>query len=256
MLVILAALDSSARAASLGVSPTLINMHATQMASGVRVRNMDTARAVNVQARIFRWHQDVGQETYAPTDAVVVSPPILRIEPGEESLIRVVRTSGQTVRGEDSYRLLLDELPDPDQAQAGAVTLQIRQSIPVFVSPARATPAQVQWQVERFTEQINRATVGNSDSKPVIRTGYLLKATNTGDKRLRLAEVALHDANGVLLAQKRGLVGYVLGQSSVVWFIPDVAEDANPHGNVSSPGGFITLSAQSETEPIHASLPL
>jgi len=199
MLAMLAVPGSPARAASLGVSPTLIDMSATQMASGVRVRNGNPTDAVNVQARIFRWHQDVEQETYAPTDAVVVSPPVIRIEPGAERLIRIVRTGQQAVHGEDSYRLLLDELPEPGQVQTGGITMRIRQSIPVFVSHAQATPAQAQWQIERVNEHIRSPAAGgtgkndNAHRRPV-RTGYLVKVTNRGDKRLRVANLALHDA--------------------------------------------------------------
>jgi len=203
-------------AASLGVSPTLVELVAPQGATGVRISNQHPDAAVNVQARLFRWQQEDGQNVYTPADDLVISPPLTRIAPGREHLIRLVRSGSTPDTGEHSYRLLLDELPAPVETDdsghsevSGALSLVIRQSIPVFVSSPAATPAAPQWRVER-------APGGDGQA------GYLLGVHNTGDKRLRLSDLVLSTAEGEVLAQHKGLVGYALGHAQMQFLIPDV----------------------------------
>ena len=50
-----------------------------------------------------------------------------------EQLIRVVRASRTPSGIEQSYRLLIDELPQPGEAPTNGVSIRLRYSIPVFV---------------------------------------------------------------------------------------------------------------------------
>jgi len=184
-------------AGSIGVSPTLIDVKAGQAVSSLKVRNGSAGTPGSVQVRLMRWRQDDTGDVYTPAQGVAASPPVAQIAPGSEHLIRIVRTAAHPVTGEESYRLLLDQLPEPDTAQAGGVvSILIRHSVPVFFSTPAAAPARPQW-------QIGRTGTG----------GWRVTVTNDGDKRLRLANLALHDAEGVLVAERQGLVGYVLGGS-------------------------------------------
>jgi len=204
-------------AAHLGVSPTLVDIPAAQPAAGVRISNQDPETAIQVQARLFRWQQQDGQEVYTPTDDLILSPPVTRIEPGRENLIRLIRNGPAPEAGERSYRLLLDELPAPVQDEGSAQTeasaslnVVIRQSIPVFVTHPQATPAAPQWQIER----VNGTEGGQA--------GYRVSVHNTGDKRLRLADLTLTSEDGEVLAQRTGLVGYALGHARMQFLIPAV----------------------------------
>jgi len=229
-----------ATAASLGISPTRVELTATQATAGVRVSNQAEDAAVNVQARLFRWWQEDGQDRYAPTDDLTVSPPLTRIAPGREHLIRLVREGPAPEQGEHSYRLLLDELPEPEQAAAAATTgassslsMVIRQLIPVFVTHPQATPAAPQWQIER---------VSGGNGRPA---GYRVSVHNTGQRRLRLSELTLATVDGAVLAQRPGLVGYALGGARMQFLIPDV-EGGN------AVAASLMLSVQSETGPLSA----
>jgi len=189
----------AAHAASIGVSPTLLEAKAGESVLGVRVRNGDAAKPVSVQVRVVRWRQDETGDVYAPAEGVVASPPVTRILPRSENLIRIVRTATHPLAGEESYRLLVDQLPDPDGQAAGTVSMLIRHSVPVFFSRPDAAAAQPQWQITRVSQEDGG--------------GWRVTVDNTGDKRLRLAELVLLDANGTRLGERQGLVGYVLGRS-------------------------------------------
>jgi len=220
-------LSAPGHAASLGVSPTLIDLAAGESTSGLRVQNSDAVQPVSVQARILRWQQTPeGEDVYSAADAVVASPPVARIQPGAENLIRIVRIDKTPPQGEESYRLLIDELPDPAQQRAGAVSILIRHSVPVFFSQAGTTPAQVQWRIEPAGQDTGR--------------GWRVTAENIGDKRIRLSDMRLTDAHGTQIAERQGLVGYVLGHSTVRFFLATSASGKAPLPTA------LRLAAQSE----------
>jgi len=209
----------SAEAASLRVSPVLLDMKAPQAASSITVWN-DAKEPINVQVRVFRWSQKDGADVYTPATDVVASPPITTLKPGGENIVRIVRTSKQAIQAEESYRLIVDELPDPARRQTGTITLVLRHSIPVFFSkpePAAATP---QWTVQQ---------------KP---GGFQVTVTNSGTKRLKISNLSLAGGK-TALAKRDGLVGYALGKSTASWFVP-----ATPGSRLS--GRSLTISADSE----------
>ncbi|MCV9907826.1 molecular chaperone [Ochrobactrum sp. AN78] len=217
--------SAQSNAASLRVSPVLIDLSAPAAASSVRIWN-DAKRPINVQVRIFRWSQSNGVDSYTPATDVAVSPPISQLKPGGENMVRVVRTSKRPVKAEESYRLIVDELPSSSQQKSGTVNLIIRHSIPVFFSPEDNSGADVAWNVQKKSG------------------GYQVTVNNRGDKRMRVSDLALQSKGGAPVAQQKGLVGYVLGKSSVSWFIPGTRNNRG--------GGSLMISAQSEAGPINA----
>ncbi|WHS30651.1 molecular chaperone [Brucella sp. NM4] len=199
-------------------------MSAQTAASNIRIWN-DAKRPINVQARIYRWSQSNGADTYAEATDVVVSPPISQLKPGSENIVRIIRTSKSPVKAEESYRLIVDELPYIAQRRSGTLNLVIRHSIPVFFSQPGTPDANPSWSVQRQSG------------------GYRVTVNNTGNKRLRVFDLALQGAGGRAVAQRKGLVGYVLGQSSASWFIPGTGGSRG--------GGSLAISAQSEAGPIN-----
>jgi P pilus assembly chaperone PapD len=71
----------------------------------------DEDTEVTVQTRVLRWSQNAGKETLEPTPDVVASPPAVTLAPGADYVVRVVRVSKQPVHGEESYRVIVDQLP-------------------------------------------------------------------------------------------------------------------------------------------------
>ncbi|PWW04403.1 pili/flagellar assembly PapD-like chaperone [Hoeflea marina] len=120
----------AAQAASLRVSPITLDLKMGASASTVRLWNEDRT-ATNVQVRVFRWTKVNGKDRLEPTTDVVASPPITKLAPGSENVIRVVRVSKKPVSGTEAYRLLIDELPDASKRVPGQVKVLVRHSIPV-----------------------------------------------------------------------------------------------------------------------------
>ncbi|ESZ61358.1 MULTISPECIES: molecular chaperone [unclassified Mesorhizobium] len=214
----------TSHAASLRVAPTGLELIAPDSAAVLNLANDDAKRPINVQIRVFAWSQAGGIETLTPTTDVVASPPSTKLGPNAQYVVRVVRVSKAPVRAEESYRVIVDELPDPSRKKAGTVALALRYSVPVFFRDADAAAPAVAWSVSRK---------GGS---------LVLTASNTGESRLRLSNLSLTQ-NGKKLGSRNGLVGYVLGGATMQW----------PIGSSKSlSAGSVLLKAQSDLGPFDA----
>jgi fimbrial chaperone protein len=216
-------------AALLRVEPILIDVPAPGATATLTLRSEDAA-PVTVQLRVFKWVQVNGKETLEPTTDVVASPPALKLVPGTDYVARIVRTTKRALQGEESYRVLVDQLPAGREAPPAQINLLIRQSIPVFFGrPAEARPS-VTWSLAY-------------DGPSLVAT-----ARNTGGRRMRVSSLALRDETGKTISFGDGLLGYVLSRSTMTWTGPQAADDFAAKGS-------IVLSGQGDTGPINAVIP-
>lgn len=199
-----AAWSSPLRAAVLQLAPIPVEIRAPQTAAVLSLGNRASAE-VALQTRVFRWTQENGEDRLTPTTDVVVSPPIAKVPAGQSLVVRVVRVARQPPAAEETYRILVDELP-PERHAAKGRSLQIlmRYSVPVFYLPESVDPAEPQlgWRLERRKEG-----------------GLRLAATNSGARRVRVAGVQLRDGAGQAAALAPGseLNGYVLAGRTLEW---------------------------------------
>jgi fimbrial chaperone protein len=198
---------SAARAASLQAAPVLLEMKADAPSSTISIRNTGTTPFA-AQTRVFRWKQAGGKETMEETNDVVTSPPITTLQPGASYSIRVVRTSKQPLPREEAFRVLVDQLPDSATQRSGTVALVMRHSIPVFLMPPAVDGPKINWSV-------------------ASRNGRLmLRAQNTGDRRVRLSQVSVKLAGGRTISFGNGLLGYALAGSTMEWLSPGAVDSA------------------------------
>jgi fimbrial chaperone protein len=226
--LLLLAAASSSMAGSLQVSPVNVEVVAPTLAAVIKARN-EGARPLTVQIRIYRWSQDSGRERLEETTDVVASPPMAKIPPASEYTVRIVRVDKRPNKTEESFRLVVDEIPDQSGQRSGAVNLVVRHSIPVFFRPMPAGRPNIAWMIER-----------RAGSEHLV-------AVNHGDRRLRLAKVTLRDRSGAVVSFGNGLTGYVLAKSAMSW----------PFPARSSLGGRgdIELSTLTDLGPMNASIP-
>lgn len=190
----------AAQAATLRVSPISAELTAPNATTTFNLRNEDN-KALHTQVRVYRWQQRNGKEELVPTSDVVASPPIAALQPGADYLVRVVRVNKAPVRGEESYRVIVDELPDPARQRAGTVQLIVRHVLPVFFRSVEAKPPQVHWRIVNSGKRMQ------------------LVASNQGETHLRLSKLDLSQ-NGKVVYSNKGLMGYVLGGTSMHWDLP------------------------------------
>ncbi len=215
-----ALIDPPVRAAAvLDVAPVLLDIQAPNATGAISVKN-DDARPTTIQVRLFRWRQADGEERYEPTHDVVASPPIANVAPGATLVIRVIRSAQTPVEGEESYRLVLDQLPESDRGGHAKVAMLLRQVLPVFFAQDDRSAPQVTWSVARGPR------------------GYVLRAHNAGDQRLRVARVTLGGAGQPPIKLGGGLLGYVLGHANMSWTIGKA--------KAFNPGATLTVRGESD----------
>lgn len=225
-----AAFSGPVSAASLQISPVSVEIPAPGAAATISLRN-ESPTALSAQVRVFRWTQANGVEKLEPTNDVVSSPPTVSLASRAVYALRIVRTAKAPVAAPEAYRLLIDELPDPNRQKAGAVTLVLRYSVPVFFASADGAAPKIDWNVEKRGSRV------------------VVTARNSGDRHLRLAAMVVRDGHGATVSFGAGLTGYVLARSTMQWTAAGRSSGFNP-------GGSALISAQSDLGPVNAAAPI
>ena len=118
---------------SFSVRPTRINLENTQRNAEITVTNGgSTPELLRVGA--MSWEQVGGKERYAPTDELLVVPPLLRVEAGQERIVRLALRGVLSGTHERSYRIFLTEVPSKIKSEAPGVQVALRFGIPVYVN--------------------------------------------------------------------------------------------------------------------------
>jgi fimbrial chaperone protein len=136
-----------APAATLSVSPVSFDIEAPRQNAKLTLQNRGND-AVATQIRVFRWEKKNGTDSLVPTKDVVASPPVAKLKPGAKHTVRIVRVAKRPVEAEESYRLLVDQLPKPVKRTGSQVSLLIRQSIPVFFSTGESDRTPLTWSAD------------------------------------------------------------------------------------------------------------
>lgn len=219
--------SNAPKAASLSVAPISVEVLAPGATTTFTLRN-DSERPLDTQIRVFRWTQVDGEEKLVPSTDVVASPPLVSIQPKADYTVRIVRVTKTPVVGEESYRLLVDELPDPARRRNAAVNIVLRYSIPIFFVAGESSEAKLSWTIQ-----------------PKGGRAYLV-AINSGDRRVRISRLQIRDAAGKTVSFGDGLAGYALGRSTMRWLVPRTT-------GAFGLNGLVTVSAQGDLGPIVAS---
>jgi fimbrial chaperone protein len=204
-------------AASLQVAPVTIDLPSSAKAASLTLRNLGDA-PMNAQIRVYRWSQKDGEEQLTPTTDLIASPPAAQLQASQDQIVRVVRVADKPVLAEESYRLLIDEVPQRSGSSGAKVNFFVRYSIPIFFARPDATP-QLNW------------NLSTSDGKIVV------SVENIGTRHVRISGLKLESPSGVSVSFGEGLVGYVLVQSKMSWTAP-------LQSGRMSPGTAIRITAQ------------
>ncbi len=207
----------------LQVYPTLVEMQTKAAATRIVLSNTGD-EPVSAQVRVFAWTQAGGDDNLVDTDQIVLSPPIVKIDPGQQQVVRLVRAGAPNTSTRDqNYRIVVEELPGA-KANVDTVKLRMRYVMPMFVRAAAPDPAQLDCRV--------RATA--------------LTCNNNGGRAAQLGRTRLIDAKGHTVELSAGLLGYVLAGSTRQWSLDPT--------QLSVVGAELRLNTQLNGQPL--SLPL
>ena len=217
----------AARAQALSVIPVNILLTPGQRATTLTITNQGASETA-IQIRAYTWSQKDGNDQLAPTDAVVVSPPLASIAAGATQVVRLILRQ-PPVGSEATYRILIDQIPPP--AEAGVVHVVLRLSIPIFAQPMTRALAHIQFHTEKDAGQL-----------------YLV-GTNDGLRHEAIRDIALLAADGGKLKLDAGASPYILAGSTRRWHF--TAQDALP-----LPGESLRLTAHGDAGVIEQQVPV
>lgn len=206
-------------ASSVLVWPVYPNIEADQNAVPLWLENRGTS-TVTLQIRVLSWKQQNMQDRYADQSNAVASPPFATITPGQRQLVRLMRVTPTAAGREDAYRIIIDELPSPEQEtkeNGVGLKLQMRYLLPLFIS------GQGIWTQAR-TDKPGREP--DTATRPVlswrVANGQLI-IRNRGMVHARLTNVfwgRTPTENIHTLTVASGLLGYVLPGQEMKWPLP------------------------------------
>lgn len=146
-----------------------------------------------VQSDVQVWAQEDGEDRHTPTQDVIVSPPIFTIPAQGSQTIRVALFRDVDPGTELAYRLFLQEVPPAKLPKGISVLLRI--SMPIFVSPAAGDAPSLKWKLDTQAK------------KPVVIF------VNSGNVHYQIREFTLKSPDGGAFAAWKGMVYVLPGRS-------------------------------------------
>ncbi|MBE2173542.1 molecular chaperone [Acinetobacter oleivorans] len=190
-------LPSMLNAASIRLSPVSVEILSDQSASSISLYNQSNESS-DLQVRVFEWRQNAGKDQLIPTDEIAVSPPFLKLQPNDSYNLRVVRINPVPVSGEQTYRIIIDELPKPidNRKVDQGVNVLLRSSLPLFVVNKDAI-TKLTWSIQQ--EQNNSSLIINNVGNRHALLSNLTLVDTTANKSYA---IKVNTVNGYILAGK------------------------------------------------------
>jgi len=211
-----AVLPGIAHAEGLQVAPVSVTIPER---AGVLWLTNQGDQPLRAQVRVFRWSQVDGEDVLTETTDLVASPPFVAIAAQAQQVVRLVRlgeTASAAAQCEQTFRIIVDELPGTPAPEQTGLQYVLRYSVPVYLTnPACQNSAPVlTWRLEAAED------------------GVAILVENTGQQHAQLADLALLDSQGQRLEVQGGLVGYVLPGQQRRFAVPGMAASAANGGNL------------------------
>ena len=206
---VLAFSSLAANAQALFVVPVNLFLSPGQKATSLTVTNQGNSE-IALQTRAFAWSQKEGEDDQlTAADNVVLSPPIVKMAPGATQVIRIILRQAPENR-EDTYRILMDQIPPP--AEAGVVHMVLRLSIPIFAQPAIRASPDVQFHLEYKNGQID------------------LVGMNVGNLHEKIRDIVLSTSDGRKLKPESNASPYLLSGATRRWHFSIEKTQTAPSG--------------------------
>jgi len=187
------------------VSPAMITLSQEAKSSVITITN-EGEEKIYLQVKAVEWSQDPeGKDVFRDTNDLIFFPRILVINKDEQKILRV-GTKISVAPSEKSYRLFIEEIPQPKKAgtEANQLTIAVRFGVPVFVKPLK----------EELGAELVTAQMTSGRVTATIK--------NTGNSHFKISDIILtgrNEAEKETFSSKRN-GWYLLPGASRVYSIP------------------------------------
>ncbi len=143
---------------------------------------------LNVQMKAFEWSQNAdGKDQYTETNDIIFFPRIMALEKNEEKILRAGIKIPATTK-EKTYRLFIEEIPQPKRAEGVNIAIAIRFGIPIFVKPLKE---EVRGEIEKveLSKSVLKALLRNRGNTHFIINSIDIKGKNAKGENLFSQEI-------------------------------------------------------------------
>jgi len=175
-------LATSVMASALSLSPIHIYLSAKKPITTLRIKNISRRQGIVLQLRAFKWGQQHGKNKFARTKDILISPPIIKIDPGTMQIVRIGLRHPVATHKELSYRLIAQEVPPPMKNDFSGLEVVLRESLPIFVEPVlgkKPNVAALQWQARVMKDNKIQLTLHNEGGMHVEVSKLVLAKPGT-----------------------------------------------------------------------------
>jgi fimbrial chaperone protein len=171
-------------AANISVYPLRGELSQAKTTEVFTVRNQGNEPVV-VQASVVKWSQKDGKEVLEPTREVLVAPAVIEVPGNETQIVRIAVRRPPDATKEDTFRLLIQEVPKRRDTKDSQITFALNISLPIFYSAASG-PTQGNLQVVGAKPR--------ADAKKLLA----LDLGNSGNGHVQVTSIRASDDSGQL----------------------------------------------------------
>lgn len=212
------------------VAPIMLDFDKGARTGSITVYNEGTEK-LTVQMKAMEWSQDAeGKDKYADTRDIIFFPKIMTLEKNENKIIRAgIRIPA--VAREKTFRLFIEEIPEPKKKEGSTVAIAIRFGVPIFAKPLK----------EELRGEIGDAGMTHGKLSFVV--------SNTGNVHFRITSISAteKDAKGNIL-YSRELEGWYLLNGVSRTYTADIPKDK------CIPGAVFDISVKADNLNLNKSL--
>jgi fimbrial chaperone protein len=157
-----------------------VELSARQLHATLQITNSGDEK-VTVQLHPVLWTMAGGVEALEDTNDVIFNPPIVTIMPHQTQAIRVgLREFGPSAT-EETYRLILEEVPANFDSSLKGLRTVLRISIPIFVNPSVPAEAKLSWDLQRTPDGGATLSVSNHGNAHIQLRQFSMVADGATD---------------------------------------------------------------------------
>jgi len=158
------------------VTPIRLDLGREAKSGVITVINEGTEK-LHVQMKAFEWTQDAeGKDQYTETSDIIFFPKMMILEKNEQRIIRAGIKIPAVAR-EKTYRLFIEEIPEPRKSEGVNVAIAIRFGVPIFVKPLKEE-AKGEIEKNELSKGIFNTIVKNKGNLHFIINSINLKGKN------------------------------------------------------------------------------
>ncbi len=166
--------------ANFSINPVRVYFDGAHKTNILNITN-NSDEDITVQLRAYSWTQDEnGKSSYEKTRDIVFFPKIANIKKAEKKIIRLGTKVPQGAQ-EKTYRLYIEEIPNPKTMDRTAVNIVMKVGVPIFLTPVTAEPKGLVKGMTLEAGSFNAQLINEGNVHLILRTITVSGHNNAGD---------------------------------------------------------------------------